>query len=102
MVFMLFSGEFAERAELYFPSIRGEKASVTKQAPITRKQYLLFDELAKNNGIYRIRVQSKLNPATSTTDSNDAVWLYSYTYAVGIKMILQYCYFKNISNLFLL
>jgi len=68
---------------LYFPSIRGERASVTKQSPISRKEFMLFDELAKDNGIYRIRVKSKLNPATATTESNEAVWLYSYTFAVS-------------------
>lgn len=73
--------EYLERAKLYFPSIRGERAVVSKQTSMSKNQHLLLEQLSKNNGIYKIRVKSKLSPATSVSETNEAVWLTSYSYA---------------------
>ena len=77
------AGEFHARGEIYFPSIRGEGVVIHQQTPLTKQDLLMLDESSKNDGLYRIRVSSKLKAVTSKSKQDEDTWIYSYTYAVG-------------------
>nr|CAB3242351.1 ER membrane protein complex subunit 10 [Phallusia mammillata] len=72
-------GEFQKRGEILFSNLKGDEASFKNPVQLSPSEVRELEKIAKQDGMYKIRMSTKLQEVSSKTE--DSSWVSTFTYA---------------------